>query len=69
MFHHSRLNTEFTWPPLVNFLEPEEPSIYGYGYAPRYISELVANQRNSEQENFHTCTVIDKEKKRNPFNL
>ena len=44
MFHHSRLNTEFTWPPLVNFLEPEEPSIYGYGYAPRYISELVANQ-------------------------
>jgi hypothetical protein len=34
---------------MVNFLEPEEPSIYGYGYgyAPRYISELVANQGNS----------------------
>jgi hypothetical protein len=29
---------------MVNFLEPEEPSIYGYGYAPRYISALVANQ-------------------------
>ena len=29
---------------MVNFLEPKEPSIYGYGYAPRYISELVANQ-------------------------
>jgi hypothetical protein len=32
---------------MVNFLEPEEPSIYGYGYAPRYISALVANQGNS----------------------
>jgi len=32
---------------MVNFLEPKEPSIYGYGYAPRYISELVANQGNS----------------------
>jgi hypothetical protein len=30
---------------MVNFLELEEPSIYGY--APRYISELVANQGNS----------------------
>jgi len=29
---------------MVNFLEREEPSIYGYGYAPRYRSELVANQ-------------------------
>lgn len=48
---------EFTWLPffvkilatsfMVNFLEPEEPSIYGYGYAPRYISELVANQGSS----------------------
>ena len=32
---------------IVNFLELEEPSIYGYDYAPRYISELVANQGNS----------------------
>jgi hypothetical protein len=32
---------------MVNFLELEEPSIYGYGYAPRYISALVANQGNS----------------------
>jgi hypothetical protein len=32
---------------MVNFLEPAEPSIYGYGYDPRYISELVANQGNS----------------------
>jgi hypothetical protein len=30
---------------MVNFLELEEPSIYGY--APRYTSELVANQGNS----------------------
>jgi hypothetical protein len=29
---------------VVNFLELEEPSIYGYGYAPRYIKELVAKQ-------------------------
>jgi hypothetical protein len=32
---------------MVNFLELEEPSIYGYGYAPRYINELAANQGNS----------------------
>ena len=43
---------EFTWPPfclknvassfMVNFLELEEPFIYGY--VPRYVSELVENQ-------------------------
>jgi hypothetical protein len=26
---------------MVNFLELEEPSIYGYGYAPRYTSENI----------------------------
>ena len=26
---------------MVNFLEPEEPSIYSYGYAPRHTSENI----------------------------
>jgi len=47
---------------MVNFLELEEPSIYGYGYAPRYISAFTLS-------NFYACAVIDKEKKRNPFNI
>jgi len=62
---------------MVNFLELEEPSIYGYGYAPRYISALVAKQGSLCENitiaftlsNFYACAVIDKEKKRNPFNI
>ena len=59
---------------LVNFLELEEPFIYGY--VPRYISELVAKQGSlcenitiAFTQHLHACAVIDKEKKRNPFNL
>ena len=60
---------------MVNFVELEEPFIYGY--VTRYISELVTKQGNLCENitiaftlsNFYACAVLDKEKKRNPFNI